>query len=75
MRQRIGLAAPRRSASLHFYVGAAAASFALRSGWHGGSGGGRSAFLQSFVPHSFIQASLPMAAVHNSTLDYSHDEQ
>jgi hypothetical protein len=36
MRQRIGLAAPRRSASLYFLVGAAAASFALRSGWHGG---------------------------------------
>jgi hypothetical protein len=42
-------------------------------------GGGRSAFLlfAAFVPHfaSFIQASLPMAAVHISTLDYSHDEQ
>jgi hypothetical protein len=41
-----------------------------------GSGGGRSAFLlfAAFVPHfaSFIQASLPMAAVHISTLDYSH---
>lgn len=47
MRQRIGLAAPRHSASLRFYVGAAAASFALRSGWHGGVVADAAAFFSS----------------------------
>jgi hypothetical protein len=72
MRQRIGLAAPRRSAALHFLVGAAAAFIALRSGWHGGvvAGGNTSsikkishAIASKPTLHFFmLPVCLPMAA-------------
>jgi hypothetical protein len=60
MQQRIGLAAPRRSASLHFLVGAAAASFALRSGWHGGVvADGQPSFSSFVVPPHCVHPGFP----------------